>query len=345
MQAPLEPRRGRVLRAIVVEHIRTAEPVGSGAIATRYRLGVSSATIRNEMSSLEELGFLRQPHTSAGRVPTDSGYRYYVDTLPGRADLREAQRQAIARFFGQPVPDIDETLRRTIQFLSRMTHHASLAMAPSLRQGRIARVDLVRIGAACLLLVVTDTGRVEKRVLELRAETAVVERVARELASSFAGLSLEDAVARANELADTPGTAAKDATLLRRVAEGFGSMEGQASSEHVMVGGAANIAADVAFDRRESLERVFTALEREADLLRMLDAASRATEVTVTIGRENPVTGMWETSVVIAPYGAADRPLGMIGIIGPTRMDYPANISAVGAVARRLSEVMAALAS
>src|SRR6266545_4329964 len=106
MQPEFGPRRGKVLRAIVVEHIRTAEPVGSGAVASRYRLGVSSATIRNEMSRLEELGYLRQPHTSAGRVPTDSGYRYYVDTLPGRSDLREAQRQAIARFFGAPVPDV-----------------------------------------------------------------------------------------------------------------------------------------------------------------------------------------------------------------------------------------------
>lgn len=344
MHEGLGERKGAVLRAVVVEHIRTAEPVGSGAIARRYRLRVSPATIRNDMAALEDLGYLAQPHTSAGRIPTDSGYRYYVDSLPDHAALREAQRRAIALFFGEPAPDVQETLRGTTQLLSRITHQTAVALAPSLRESRVARVDLILFGSACLVLVITDTGRVEKRALDpgLGVTAPTVNAVARTLAESLDGPTLDEAAGQVRDLAASARP--EERAVLLEVAGAFESMGRAVEGEHVIVGGAANIVGEDGFDRRETIEQVFRALEREDELLRLLQAAADRGDVTVTIGRENPVTGMWETSVIVAPYRVGDRILGTVGVVGPIRMDYRSNITAVWAVARRLSEVMAPLA-
>src|SRR3989441_12934824 len=160
-------RKAEILRALVGVYIRTGEPVGSEALQAAAGMGVSSATIRNELASLEELGFLSQPHPSAGRVPTDLAYRSYVDLLPARPRLREAERRAIVHFFDQALSDVDAILRGTTHLLSRLTRYASLAMAPSQREIGIARAELIRLGTVSLLLVVFDTGHVEKQVIEL----------------------------------------------------------------------------------------------------------------------------------------------------------------------------------
>ncbi len=150
--AALDRRKASVLRAVVTDYIRTAEPVGSGAIAHRYPFGVSPATIRNELAALEEMGYLSHPHTSAGRIPTDLGYRFYVDTLPRRPTLSETQRRAIASFFGQLQPDVEEMLRRTASLLSRVTRYAAIAVAPppaatTVARARIASPDSTRTPA------------------------------------------------------------------------------------------------------------------------------------------------------------------------------------------------------
>jgi heat-inducible transcriptional repressor len=340
----LGPRRSAVLRAVVTEHIRTAEPVGSEAVATRYRLRVSSATVRNDMSFLEELGYLTQPHTSAGRVPTDSGYRHYVDSLPQTGRLREPQQQAISAFFGDVVPDVEETLRGTAQLLSRLTRHAALALAPSLHESRIARIELIPVGSGSLLLLVTDTGQVEKRVIEPgpNVDESTIQRVARTVETSFSGGSLSEASAHAEALAETAEPGERE--ILRTVVEAIEAMDRATGGQHVIVGGAANIAGEEGFDRRETIRRVFVALEAEAELLRLLQEATERQEMTVTIGRENPMTGMREASLVVAPYSAGDRSVGTIGILGPMRMDYLVAMAAVRTVALRLSEVIAALA-
>ncbi len=328
---------------MVVTHIESAEPVGSGQVARRFRLGVSSATIRSEMSALEDLGFLVQPHTSAGRVPTDLGYRFYVDTLPEPSRLPDGVREAIRRFFAS-APDMEETIRGTTRLLSTLTHHAALALAPSIRESRISVLDLVGTGSVWLLVVVTETGAVEKRVLEPGAVSGrAAERLRRDLNEGFRGLTLAGAAARADALAGAAAEAARDEErrLLEAVAAALHPVR---RDERVIVGGAANIVGEEGFDRRDTIEGVIRALEEEAQFLTMLRAAATSGDLTVTIGRENPVTAMREASIVIAPYGPDDRTLGTVGVVGPTRMDYQSAIAAVQAVAERLSRVLQALA-
>jgi heat-inducible transcriptional repressor len=337
----LGQRKGTVLRAVVTEHIRTGEPVGSGAVVTRYRLRVSPATIRNDMAALEDLGYLAQPHTSAGRVPTDPGYRYYVDTSPRAGQLREAHRQAISNFFGEAQPDLDEVVRGTTQLLSELTHHAAVALAPSLQESTIARLDLMRMGPALVLLVIADTGRVEKRVLDAPHSAltpAAAERLGSRAEQAAAGRSLRDAAVALDALAR--GASGRDAAVLADVAAAVAAMAGEAPSGDVILGGVGNLAAEEGFERRESLRQLFEALDRHAEVNELLRTASDAPDVTVTIGGENPPR-MRHASLVIASYRVGDRPLGSIGVVGPTRMHYLEAISAVRAVARRLSEAIA----
>ncbi|HEX2029886.1 MAG TPA: heat-inducible transcriptional repressor HrcA [Actinomycetota bacterium] len=341
---PMGARKARVLRAVVGDYIRTAEPVGSGTVATRYRLGVSPATIRNDMATLEELGYLVQPHTSAGRVPTDLGYRFYVDTLPRRAALSDTQRRAIAVFFGEVPPDVEEVLRRTASFLSQLTHYAAVALAPDVERSRVAYADLIPLASGALLVVVGDTGRVDKRLIEAAdgVSEPALRRTSEALRRSVAGRSYAEARRRIDRAA--AAAAGDDRDVLAAVAQAFADLERSGGPDHAFIGGVANIAGEDAFERRETVRRLFEALEEEAAVLRFLRGLAGEEEVAVTIGRENPVAAMREASVVVAPYRAGHRPAGAIAVIGPTRMHYTTSISAVRAVSRRLSGLIETLA-
>lgn len=345
MQARLEERKARVLRAVVQDHIRTAEPVGSGSIVRRYRLGVSPATVRNEMASLEDLGYLAQPHTSAGRIPTDSGYRFYVDALPSRITLAEAHRRAISEFFGEMPPDVDSLLQETASLLSRITGYAALTGSPVASQSRVLRAELMLMGTALLLLVVADTGRVDKRVIPAEAspDAKSVQRVSDVIGEGLAGLSYEEAAARAEALAT--GGSPRDRGLLHDVGGALRRLRVEADAEHLHTGGVANIADERSFRRMESLRNMMQALEERATAIRLLQPRPGDTgDVAVRIGRENPLRAMREASVVVARYRVGSRPLGAIAIVGPTRMEYGTAISSARVVARRLSDLLGGLA-
>jgi heat-inducible transcriptional repressor len=339
----LGERKSAILHALVRHYIRTGEPVPSEAIAASNSLGVSSATVRNELVALEELGFLTQPHTSAGRAPTDLAYRYYVDLLPARPRLRDAERRVIVHFFDEALADIDEILRGTTVLLSRLTRYASLALAPSPREAAIARCELINLGSATMLLVVFDTGRVDKRLIEL-PEGATEEQakgVSETMAERLGGQTIE--AARKDSANRARSVTEPQRTILTRVAEALGSIEQAAQEEHVLLGGVANMVGHEAFRHRESLRQIYEALERESAMLRLLREAAATPTVRVTIGRENPMPEMWEASVVAAPYTAGGGAVGTIGVVGPTRMDYAVAISAVRVVADRLSAAVEAL--
>ena len=339
----LSQRKVEILRALVGQYIRTGEPVGSEALHETPGMQVSSATIRNELAALEELGYLTQPHPSAGRVPTDLAYRYYVDLLPARPKLREAERRAIVHFFDQALSDVDAILRGTTHLLSQLTQYASLALAPSQRESAIVRADLIRLGSASLLLLVFDTGQVEKRVVDLPADAAEedVDRWSRATSEAFRGRTLVEAEALATQRASTGPD--RERTVYRPVADALRSIQREAEEEHVLLGGMVNIVGEDVFSRRETLRQMYDALEHESAMLHLLREAAASSEISVTIGRENPVPEMWQASLVAAPFAAAGA-TGTIGVVGPMRMNYSAAISAVRAVADRLSAVVEALA-
>jgi heat-inducible transcriptional repressor len=332
----LGPRKGAVLRAVVEEYVRTGEAVGSETIAERSGLGVSSATIRNEMAALEELGYLQHPHTSAGRVPTDAGYRHYVDTLPPGGRLREQQRRAIAGYFAEAMLDLEEVLKGSVQLISRMTQYAGLAVPPSASDEPIVRLELIDMGPTIMVLAVGQHGRVDKRIVDRPAEvdTKVLQAAERRL-HPLRGSTYADAQVRLLQLAAEGPREQHD--LVLHVAETLRASGGD--GVHMMVGGVANLADEAQLWRRETVRRLFEALEREHEMLSLLEAVRDVEDVSVTIGGEHPSTGEWEASLVTAPFKAGDATIGTIGLVGPTRMDYVSAMASVRAVAKRLSEL------
>ena len=329
-----------VLRAVVEEYVRTGEPVGSETVSERGNLGVSSATIRNEMAALEELGYLSHPHTSAGRAPTDLGYRRYVDMLP-KGRLREAQRRTITQFFHQTAADMEEVLLGATRLLSSLTQYAGLAAPHPAIEDRIARAELIELGPSLMILLVGEHGRVYKALADRPGEVTpdAADAASSRIASLW--LSLSEAAERARALETQAPPDQRD--ILGLVAQAVDDGRLRSEEEHVLVGGVGNLATEVVTWRLDTVRRLLEAIERESEMLTLLRRASVADDLSVTIGGEHPSTGEWDAAVVAAPYRAGETPVGSIGIVGPTRMDYLTAMTTVRAVARRLSELATAL--
>ncbi len=338
----LGPRKSAVLHAVVEEYVRTGEPVGSETITERSGLSVSSATIRNEMAALEELGYLTHPHTSAGRIPTDAGYRHYVDTLPAGGRLREAQRRAIAAHFAEAILDLEEVLKGSVQLLGRLTQYAGLAVPPGASDEQVVRIELIDMGPTLMVLAVGQHGRVDKQMLD-RPEglhASSIDETERRV-QALRGLTYLDAQAQLLQLAASAPSEEHD--LLLTVADVLRVATVGDRSSHVVIGGVANLADETQTWRRETLRRLFETLEREQELLRVLQDVADADDVRVTIGAEHPSTGEWEASIVTAPFQAGETTVGTIGIVGPTRMDYLSAMASVRAVAKHLSDLASEL--
>jgi heat-inducible transcriptional repressor len=333
----LDDRKLAVLRAIVQDYVSTMEPVGSKSLVDRHHLDVSPATIRNDMAVLEEQGYITQPHTSAGRIPTDKGYRLFVDRLSGIKPLSSAERRAIETFLAGAY-DLDDVVLRTVRLLAQLTRQVALVQYPSLTRSRIRHIELVPLAAQRLLLVmITDTGRVEQRAVELPEvidDDAVAQlravlnacldgRRLTEVASVVAGLP-----ARVQP-AERPNAAAVFSVILETVVERH--------EERVVVGGAANLTPG---DFSKGLREVLESLEEQVVLMRLLGESVDQAAVTVKIGAENAVEGLRSTSLVAAGYGIGDQSLARLGVIGPTRMDYPTAMGAVRAVARYVGQIL-----
>jgi heat-inducible transcriptional repressor len=331
-------RKVEVLRAVVEEYVRTGEPVGSETIAERSGLGVSSATIRNEMAALEELGYLSHPHTSAGRIPTDAGYRKYVDALPSGGRMRDAQRRAIAGFFAETMLDLEDVLKGTTQLLSRVTQYAGLAVPPTGSNEIVIRTELIELGSGLLLLVVGQRGAVDKVMIDRPAELDADALASLERALTEHVRDKTIAEARAEVLKAAAGAGQAEREVFAAAADVFGDMQVGGGTHHVLIGGVANLADEAAHWRRETVRRLFEALEHESEMLEVMRDVTTE-DVNVTIGAEHPHTGEWEASIVSAPFGPRGTALGAVGVVGPTAMDYVGVMASVRAVAKRLSEL------
>lgn len=334
----LDDRKLSVLRAIVEDYVSTNEPVGSKALSDRHTLGVSPATIRNDMVALEEDGYIAQPHTSAGRIPTDKGYRLFVDRLSTVKPLSGAERRAIETFLGGAV-DLDEIVGRTVRLLAQLTRQVAVVQYPSLTRSSVQHVELVPLGRQRVMMVlITDTGRVEQRVidgLEGVGEEAV-DSLRQMLNRALVGKWLTDVPFAVEDLpAQVPPD---DRALAVAVLSVLLESLIERHDEKIVLGGTSNLAA---MDFSASLRGVLEALEENVVLLRLLGEMGDASMLTVRIGAENSHEGLRTTSIVSADYGIGDQPLAKIGVVGPTRMDYPGTMGAVRAVARYLGQILA----
>lgn len=335
-----DERRFEVLRAIVADHVATKEPVGSKSLVDRHNLGVSSATVRNDMAALEEEGLIVQPHTSAGRIPTEKGYREFVDRLHEIKPLTAAERRAIESFLDDAL-DLDDVMRRSVRLLAQLTRQVAVIQYPTLTQSTVRHVELVLITSTRLMLVlITDTGRVDQRMVEL-GEVITEEdagRIRTMLNSAMGDKRLSVASSSVAELPDQAPAELRDAVT--RVSTVLIESLMEHPEERMVLGGTPNLTRNVA-DFPNSLRQILEALEEQVVVLKLLAAARDSGTMTVRIGAENEAEEMQTTSVVSTGYGSHGMVLGGMGVVGPTRMDYPGTMAAVRAVASYVGEILA----
>jgi heat-inducible transcriptional repressor len=334
-----DERRLAVLRAIVEDYVSTQEPVGSKALVERHGLGVSPATVRNDMAALEEEGLITQPHTSAGRIPTDKGYRLFVDRLTTIKPMSAAEKRAIATILDGAV-DLDDVVQRSVRLLAQLTHQVALVQYPTLSRSTVRHVEVVALTPTRLLVVlILSSGRVEQRLVELGApvDDDDVAALRGRLGATVIGQVVADASSELVAMEVPPGDAgAAQSAVADALVE---ALSDHRSSERVAVGGAANLARfGDSFEL--SVRPLLEALEEHVVLLRLLGEAHTGGTVTVRIGHEGPYQEFASTSVVSTGYGPGDEAVGNLGVVGPTRMDYPGTMAAVRAVARYVSRIL-----
>jgi heat-inducible transcriptional repressor len=337
----LDDRKAAILRAIVSNYIRSGEPVGSKTVAEGFARKVSPATVRNEMAALEDFGLIFQPHTSAGRVPTDAGYRYYVDEWAADPRLPGPESRRVRSFFVEPRWELEESLRRTASLLSNLTDHAAVVFAPSLDLSVVRHVELIGLGAdRAMLVVVTNTGRVENHVvfIDESMDDVQLDQAAEMLNRLVAGVALEripqaidDHIARFPlELRPT----------VERVARILEEEVSRDESDRVFLDGTSNIVDEHKFADLETVRQVIGALEHRRVLLELVADAIALDSVTVRIGTENPMQQMRNCTVITTAYGTEGEAIGSLGVVGPTRMDYSRTIAAVYEVAEHLGRML-----
>ncbi|MFM8921374.1 MAG: heat-inducible transcriptional repressor HrcA [Candidatus Nanopelagicaceae bacterium] len=329
-------RRLEILRAIVDEYVATHEPVGSKVLAEKHNLGVSPATIRNEMAVLEEEGLITQPHTSAGRIPTDLGYRAFVDQLATVKPLSAPERRAIETFL-EGALDLDDVVMRTVKLLADVTKQVAVVQYPSLVKSKVRHVELVLLNSMrVMLILITDTGRVEQRTIDVATEIDedFLNNLRIKLNNSIAGQKLPDVADRLTTLMDS--MSAVDRRNMAVVVSTLIEMALEKPEEKVVLAGTANLTR-FREDFSVQIHPILEALEEQVVLLRLLGGASSGLQgLQIRIGSEQQDANLRETSVISTSYGE----VGALGVIGPTRMDYASSMAAVSAVANYVSRYL-----
>jgi heat-inducible transcriptional repressor len=338
-----DDRRFEVLRAIVADFVATKEPIGSKSLVDRHNLGVSSATIRNDMAVLEAEGYIAQPHTSSGRVPTEKGYREFVDRIDDVKPLSSAERRAIQSFLESGV-DLDDVLRRAVRLLAQLTRQVAVVQYPTLSTSTVRHLEVIAVTPARLLMVIiTSSGRVDQRIVELGdvIDDHQLSQLRETLGQALEGKKLSAASVAVADLAQQLGGGGGLGDAVGRSATVLLESLVEHTEERLMMGGTANLTRNAA-DFGGSLRSILEALEEQVVVLRLLAAQQEAGKVTVRIGHETEAEQMAGTSMVSTVYGTIDTVYGGMGVLGPTRMDYPGTIASVAAVALYIGEVLGA---
>ncbi|WP_353827986.1 heat-inducible transcriptional repressor HrcA [Agromyces sp. SYSU T0242] len=328
-----------VLRAIVQDYVASREPVGSKSIVDRHHFGVSAATIRNDMALLEEEELIAAPHTSSGRIPTDKGYRVFVDQLADIRPLTAAQRHAIETFLGES-NDLDELLARTVRLVSQLTRQLAVVQYPSFARARVRHVELVSLAPTRVLcILISDSGQVEQRLAELvqSVDEATLARLRDRLNEIASGLTMDDAAVALS--AETEHADRAHAEVLHTLAATLADQAKVTRADRLVVAGAANLVRTEQ-DFAGNILGVIEAIEEQVVILKLFGEMTADDGLAVRIGRENAAYGLGETSVVSSSFAVPGRDVSRLGIVGPTRMDYSQSMAAVRAVARYLSRTL-----
>ncbi len=335
----LNERRHRVLRALVEEYIESGQPIGSKHLVERYRLGCSPATVRNELAALEETGYVYQPHVSSGRVPTDTGYRAFVDDLVDSGAIATLRDEAaIRRSRVELASELDGLMRQTSTLLSSLTHYVAVVLAPAFDLSRVRRVDLLSMGPRrALLVVITENGQVVNRTVELGHETTP-EHLADVERALNAGLDGKRAT-EVRPLHEAVDTARPEDALLGEIMEHVVACLEEADRDRLYHVGVPELLRLPEFSDAGMAVPLLSVLEDGLVLLEAFREVVRTGGLTIRIGRENRLTELGHMSLVATRYGSAQTD-GMIGVIGPTRMDYSRAMAAVHCVAEGLTEAL-----
>jgi heat-inducible transcriptional repressor len=337
----LDERKAAILRAIVSHYVRSGEPVGSKTLVDSFDLGISPATVRNEMAVLEDAGYIFQPHTSAGRVPTDSGYRYFVDGWTSSPRLPAAEAVRVRKFFAEPRFELEDALQKTASLLSRLTDHAAVVLAAALDRNVVRHVELVRLaGDKAMVLLVTDTGRVANHMVLIpeSLDDVQLDQTAEMLNRVVTGVALEAAPQTMAASLERFPLELRDA-----VATVAGALEeelAERATERVFLEGTSTIVDEHKFADLETVRQVIGALEHKRLLLEVLAHGLASDEVSVRIGAENVLEEMRLCSIITAPYGSDGSVVGSLAVVGPTRMDYRRTVAAVHEVAVSLGAML-----
>lgn len=335
----MDERKQNVLRAIIMDYINTAEPVGSRTIAKKYNLGVSSATIRNEMSDLEELGLIEQPHTSAGRVPSDKGYRYYVDFLMDEGSLVSGEKDAIQMFFADRLRRLDQLYRDTCKVLSELSPYVTMIMTPTKSTGALEQLQLISVTPfQAVLVVVTDVGLVHHRTVDF--PVPVSEERVREingvLLKKLKGHSIEDV--NTTLMKEISGELQQEMDIVDGIFELMSDAVKESGEEKVFLEGTLKILNQPEFKDVDKVKDVLSFLQQETILKELLHGKD-SNGTSFTIGGELRHGGINQCSMVTCTYSINGNTMGNIGILGPTRMEYAKSASLIQTVAKELSHV------
>ncbi len=329
----LDDRKSAILRAVVQQYIETAQPVGSSTVSARTEVAVSSATVRNDMTQLEREGYLVQPHTSAGRIPTEKGYRFFVDTLTGTESLSPTNVRLVRDFFATTHGELEQMLAETSRLLSDVTGTAAVVVGEANEVSTVRSVQLVDLSPRTILAVmVMSNGAIVKRTMELDQDVTPSElNAAHALVNDgMVGSSLQAPTPKlAAPQQEGAGLAAAAMSALREAAE--------AEGQHMFVDGRSRIAGS--FDARETIEAVLGILEQQFVVVSLLKELVDG-GLAVSIGSESGVAPLADCSLVVAPYQVGGESVGAIAVLGPTRMNYPETLSAVALVSQRLSRLL-----
>lgn len=343
MASHLDERKKQILKVIVDDYIASAEPVGSRTIARRYDLGLSPATIRNEMADLEEGGYLEQPHTSAGRVPSERGYRYYVDALMAQHKLSENELEMIYGELEKYHQEIESVIHQTSKILVQMTKYPSIVLSPQFQTAIFRHIQLIKLSASTILvLIVTDTGYVENKVIELQQEISAEEldRISVLLNQKLRGVNLKDL--KAALLNDIRSEVVAHNQFFNEAIKVLIKAIAKSSSERVLVDGATKILEQPEFADIHKFKPLLNMLEEEERLYKLLSSNPNPV-AQVKIGHEIDDHDMRDCSVVTASYEIFGRSVGVIGVLGPTRMEYAKVLPVVEYTAAVLSELLTQL--